>query len=118
MEIDQQHRKDVARGEHVKRAYRELSDSRYGNRLSFQFANGNRKSLPYTHMIETEYNGDVGVILTYVGHRVTIMGRNLFELNLRLEEENVGEIHERHDYHGLQVDENEPYVDRISWEVI
>lgn len=110
-------RRDVVRGEQTRGAFRELRDGRFGSRLTFQFSDGRRKSLAYTQLIETEYNPDIGVILTFIGHRVTLAGRNLVELALRLEEEMCGEISERHDFHGLRLDEGEPYVAKISWEV-
>ena len=109
-----------------KAAYTELKDPRFGNRMGFRFVNGAMKSLPYTHLIETEYNPDIGIILTYAGHRVTITGRNLTELYLRIEEEVVCEIIERHDFHDLVRPDSgraerlgrESFVEKISWEVI
>ena len=96
-------------------AFREFrSDARFGNRLGFRFANGAMRSLPYLHLIETHYEPDLGVILTFAGHRISIVGRNLTELYLRLEEEVVCEIFERHDWRDLEpVDPAE----REAWRV-
>ena len=116
-EIDLKYRRDVVSGEHAGGAYRQLRDSRFGARLTFQFSDGRRKSLPYAQLVETEYNPDIGVILTFIAARVTLSGRNLLDLALRLEEETCGEIHERHDYHGLRVEPGEPYVEAVGWEM-
>lgn len=118
-------RRDTARGENTPQAWSELRDLRFGNRIGFRFADGAMRSLPYTHLVETQYNPDVGIILTFVGHRVTIAGRGLVELYLRIEEEIVAEIIERHDsfdFVATNVDTSHAarstYIDSLSFEVI
>ena len=64
------HRRDVHKGEHAKAAYAELSDQKFGNRVAFIFANGRRRSLAYTGLVETDENPDVGgLVLDFVGTR-------------------------------------------------
>lgn len=72
-------------------------------------------SLPYTHLVETEFDPDAGIILTFVGHRVALIGRNLADLALRFEEETVAEVFERHDHHGLRVAADAAFIERIEW---
>ncbi len=118
-------RRDARRTE-SKAAYTELKDARFGNRMGFRFANGAMKSLLYTHLLETEYNPDIGIILTYAGHRVSITGRNLIELYLRIEEEIVCEVVERHDFHDLIFEgaseanraNRNVFIEPVTWEII
>lgn len=87
-----------------------------GGRLGLIFADGRRKSLPYLQLIETEYNPDMAaIILDFVGHRVTVYGRNLIHLYEGIEDEEVGEITERH-VNDVGLEESLPYITRITFE--
>lgn len=91
--------------------------SGFGSRIGFRFADGRRKSLPYTQLVETEYNPDVGIILEFIGHRVTLTGRNLVRLYAEFEDEVVGEVTERH-AHEMMVPDTDLFVAGIMWERI
>ncbi len=97
--------------------FRHFSERAFGNRIGFRFIDGRMKSLPYTHLIETEFNPDVGIILEFVGNRVTISGRNLVDLYNAFEDEEVGEVVEQH-LNELATPESATYVRRIMWEKI
>ena len=85
--------------------------------MGFRFLDGRMKSLPYTHLLETEFNPDVGIILEFVGYRVTLYGRNLVTLYTALEDEDVGEITEHHT-NEIEASGGEAYIRRIGWERI
>lgn len=123
--IFSERRRDARRGKDMADgAFSVMQDNRYGNRLGFRFANGKMHSLPYTHLVETQYDPDAGIILTYATYRVTIAGRNLTALYLRIEEEIACEIIERHKYHDMVPNDPQEkeawnsaaYIERISWE--
>lgn len=99
--------------------FRNFSDraASFGKRVGFRFLDGRMKSLPYTHLIETEYNPDVGIILDFVGYRVTLYGRNLVSLYTSFEEEDVGEVTEQHD-NEINVPATTTFVRRIDWQRI
>ena len=107
-------------------AFTTLTDPRLDNRIGFRFSNGAMRSLPYMQLIETEYNTDVGIIMSFIGHRVTLSGRNLATLYLRIEEELICEIIERHqpydfqptDFEERNAWEKATYIEQIGWEVI
>jgi hypothetical protein len=75
------------------------------------------RSLPYLQLIETQFHPDIGVILEFAGHRVTLSGRNLQQLYWELEAEEIGEIIERHtrEFAALPT---ACFVERIVWEKI
>lgn len=89
----------------------------FGKRIGFRFLDGRMKSLPYTHLVETEFNPDVGIILDFVGYRVVIYGRNLVNLYTSFEEEEVGEVTEHH-ANEIEVPPGTTYIRRIEWERI
>jgi hypothetical protein len=96
-------------------AFRPFQTKSYGSRLGFRFADGRMKSLPYTQLVETEFLPDSGVILEFVGHRVTLYGRNLTQLYYELESEEVGEIIESHT-RDFAVPDGGCFVREIQWE--
>lgn len=96
-------------------AFRPFASRTLGSRLGFRLADGRMKSLQYTHLTETEFNPDVGIILEFVGHRVTLAGHNLFQLYYEIEAEEVGEIIERHSG-DLALADGSCYVRQIHWE--
>lgn len=100
-------------------AFRHFADrtASFGKRVGFRFLDGRMKSLPYTHLIETEFNPDVGIILDFVGYRVTLYGRNLVSLYTAFEEEDVGEVTEHH-VNEIEVSAGGTYIRRIDWERI
>jgi len=75
------------------------------------------KSLPYTHLVETEFNPAVGIILGFVGYRVTIAGRNLVGIYHGLEDGAVGELVEQH-VNEMAIAEDAPFITRIAWEQV
>ena len=91
--------------------------ARYASRVGFRFKDGRMKSLPYSHLVETEYNPDVGIILDYAGQRVTLYGRNLVELYTHFEEEDVGEVTEAH-LNEVAVASGDAFIASIGWERI
>ena len=112
-------RRSLAASEEA-RAFRvfQAGQARFANRVGFRFKDGRMKSLPYSHLIETEYNPDMGgIILDYAGHRVTLIGRNLIELYTHFEEEDVGEVTEVH-VNEFEVTDNDPFIESIGWEKI
>lgn len=118
-------RGDVRASEDARAAYFLLKDQKFGNRVTFEFRNGRRKSLPYMQLVETDFDPDVGIILTYVGHRVTLTGRNIKELAIRFEEEQVGEVYEQHmrdlepaDPGERNAWERTTVIEQIMWELI
>lgn len=98
-------------------AFRHLAEGRQGldSRIGFRFLSGLMKSLPYSHLVETEFDPAVGVVLQFVGHKVTLAGRNLVGLYQSLEDGTVGEIVEQH-VNDMACPEEAPYIDRITWE--
>ena len=98
-------------------AFRPFSTKAAGSRIGFRFADGRMKSLPYMHLAETEFNPDVGIILTFIGHRVTLTGRNLSQLYYEIEAEEIGEIIEQH-ARDLTLTEADCFVRQISWECV
>lgn len=93
--------------------------ARFANRVGFRFKDGRMKSLPYSHLVETEFNPDLGIILEYAGHRVTLYGRNLVDLYLHFEEEDVGEVTESHvNEIELSTMPQETFIESIDWEKI
>ena len=123
--IDSHRRRDARRSADASQAaFSVMADARYGTRLGFRFAGGAMRSLPYTHLIETQYEPDLGIILTYSAYRVTLTGRNLGVLYLRIEEEFACEIFERHHYHDVAPSDprekaewdSAPYIEKIKWE--
>ncbi len=96
-------------------AFRPFSNKTLGNRLGFRFADGRMKSLPYVQLVETEFNPAIGIVLEFVGHRVTIAGRNLVQLYWELEAEEVGEVCEQHD-RDFAVPAGECVVTGLHWE--
>lgn len=124
LELKRSDVKRLGQGE-PRRAFLELKDNRVGNRLGFRFADGTKRSLTYLHLIETYYDPSIGVVLTFVGDRITLVGRNLTGLYYRLEEELVGEVYERHDFRDMQPAEDDPayedwrraaYIEKIECE--
>ncbi|WP_275785391.1 hypothetical protein [Pararhizobium gei] len=97
--------------------FRHLTDGRQGldSRIGFRFINGRMKSLPYSHLIETEFDPDSGVILQFVGHRIMVSGRNLVGLYLGLEDGSIGEIVEQH-VNDIACAEDAPFIQLITWE--
>jgi hypothetical protein len=93
------------------------SRGRFSDRLGFRFRDGRMKSLPYSYLLETEFNPDVGIILDYAGHRVTLYGRNLKDLYLSIEDEEVGEITEQHT-NDPSIRERDTFIESIGWEKI
>lgn len=90
-------RRDISQKTQEATAFRPLLQRAMGSRLGFRMAGGTMKSLQYMHLMETEFNVDLGgIILEFAGHRVTILGRNLEQLYFELESEEVGEIWELH----------------------
>ena len=98
-------------------AFRPFQQKALGNRIGFRFADGQMRSLPYLQLIETQFHPDIGVILEFAGHRVTLAGRNLMQLYCELEAEEIGEIVERHSRE-FAVQPAACYVETISWEKI
>jgi len=100
-------------------AFRHFAESQQGfdSRIGFRFIDGRMKSLPYTHLVETEFNPDIGIILQFVAYRVTISGRNLIVLYNGLEDGAIGEIVEQH-ANDMAVPEDAIFISKISWEVI
>jgi hypothetical protein len=98
-------------------AFRHLAEAQQGfdSRIGFRFVDGRMKSLPYTYLVETEFNPDIGIILQFVGHRVTIAGRNLVSLYHGLEDGAVGELVEQH-ANEMAVEESAAFISRITWE--
>ena len=95
-------------------AFRPFHQKALGNRIGFRFADGQMRSLPYLQLIETQFHPDIGVILEFAGHRVTLQGRNLQQLYCELEAEEIGEIIERHSRE-FAVLPAACYVEKISW---
>ena len=98
-------------------AYRPFQQKALGNRIGFRFADGQMRSLPYLQLIETQFHPDIGVILEFAGHRVTLSGQNLQQLYCELEAEEIGEIIERHT-RDFAVLPSACYVETILWEKI
>lgn len=100
-------------------AFRHLAENLrgFGSRIGFRFVDGGMKSLPYSHLVETAFDPTAGIILEFVGHRVTITGRNLVALYDALEDEEVGEIVEQH-ANDMSLAEGDLYVARITWEKV
>ena len=73
-------------------AFRPFQQKALGNRIGFRFADGQMRSLPYLQLIETQFHPDIGVILEFAGHRVTLQGRNLQQLYCELEAEEIGGV--------------------------
>lgn len=96
-------------------AFRPFQQKALGNRLGFRFANGQMKSLPYLHLIETQFHPEIGVILEFSGHRVTLSGQNLQQLYYEIEAEEVGEIVEQHT-RTFAVQPGACFVASIQWE--
>jgi len=98
-------------------AFRHLAEGQqgYGSRIGFRFLSGRMTSLPYTHLVETVFDPDSGIVLEFVGRRVVISGRNLVGLYHAIEDETVGEVTEQH-ANDMAVPESEPYISRIQWD--
>ncbi|MDX2263465.1 MAG: hypothetical protein NW215_00640 [Hyphomicrobiales bacterium] len=91
-------------------AYKLFNMKERGGRLGLVFADGGRCSLPYQRLVETELDLAMGaIVLHFYEHRVTIEGRNLIKLYEGLEDEDVGEITERH-AHENDLGPETPYV--------
>ena len=73
------------------------------------------RSLAYSHLVKTEFNPGVGIILRFVSYRLTIEGRNLVRLYNDLEDGAVGEIVEQH-ANEMSVAEDDAYISKIVWE--
>lgn len=108
-------------------AFRIFLEGRDGDRLFFFYANGEIDSLPYHQMTRLRLRHDIGAVeIEFVGHRVTIFGRNLTALVLRLGEESCADIIERHDVNDIEPSDpveheawrHRTYVDRIDVETI
>jgi hypothetical protein len=97
--------------------YRPFANRAIGSRLAFRLADGRSKFLQYSHLNETELNPDVGIILEFVGHRVTLTGRNLDQLHAELESEAVGEITEQH-VPDFALPADACFIRQIMWEKI
>ncbi len=105
------------------RAFTLLQHPRLGGRLGLRFADGGRraKSISYLHLKDMSYDEETGITLVTPDERITISGRNLWPLYLRLEEEVVCEIFERHDYYDLaysdppanESDEGKTYITNL-----
>ena len=108
-------RRDILLKTDTSVAFRPFGEKAHGGRLGFRFADGRMRSLAYLQMIETEYHPDLGIILEFVGHRVTLYGRNLTQLYYELETETVGEIIERHD-RDFALPQETCFVRQIGWE--
>jgi len=98
-------------------AFRHLAEGHqgFGSRVGFRFADGRMRSLPYTHLVETEFDPKIGIVLHFVGQRVTIAGRNLVGLYNGLEDGTIGEIIERHGSEWT-VPESDVFISQVSWE--
>lgn len=117
--ISSTHRRDAryekeADGPFAKTAFTVFKDQRSGTRLGLRFANGEMRSLPYSHLLDTHFGPAGQVLLNFSTHRVIVSGRNLQALHFRIEEESVCEIFERHDYHDLEPAEA---TERERWEI-
>ena len=72
-------------------------EKRLGYTCKFMRKNGHITALHYSDLVKIEYNPDLkGVILDYVGDRVTILGINLIELFDAFCEHKVAQVTEAH----------------------
>lgn len=110
-------RRDISQKTNEQIAFRPFIQKALGNRLGFRLKDGRMKSLQYMHLMETEYNPDVGIILEFVGHRVTLVGRNLMQLYWEIESEECAEIVEQHGGE-FATPEGECFIRQILWEKI
>jgi hypothetical protein len=87
-----------------------------GGRLGFVLGDGTRRSLPYFQLVETIYSPEIGgIVLESVGYGVTLHGRNLASLYEALEDEDVGEVTERHE-NDVGLPEAAAYITKITFE--
>ncbi len=95
--------------------FRHYITKTHAARLGFRFRNGARRSLSYVALVETQFNPSVGIILDFIGARVTIHGRNLEPIYDGIEDEDIGELIEQHT-RDLALEERETWIDRIEWQ--
>lgn len=73
-------------------------ETRSGFACKFTRKSGHIVALHYSDLVKIEYNPDLkGIILDYVGDRVTIIGINIMELFDALCEHKVAEVKEMHE---------------------
>lgn len=77
-------------------AYTEYSRGRYGHRLLFHLSDGGVQALQYAALINPKWSSDGSIELDYVGHKVTIEGRNLQPLYFAIANDMAAEIYEDH----------------------
>lgn len=101
-------------------AFRVFSQRKIGYAIDFQFESGMRRMLPYSELIEAEYNPELGALLLEgVGKRVTIYGINLVGLYELIIDHEVGQVIERHEPEHMMATvatRGEPYVRELEWE--
>lgn len=126
METTNRIRTDRPTGETQGAAFTVYTSPRYGQRLFFHFASSEIRALPYAALVEPIWRPTGAIELSFVGHRVTLTGRNLRELYFAIANDQAAEIYERHDYHDMtptdpieqRYAKAAPFVERIAIEEI
>lgn len=101
-------------------ACRVFTQRKIGFAIDFRFENGQRRMMPYSELLDAEYNPDLGgIILEGIGKRVTILGANLVGLYEQIIDHEIGEITERHEPEHMMAtiaSRGEPYIRELMWE--
>ena len=83
-----------------------------GSELTIIHKDGNYQVIPYVHCMRTEFIVHVGIILHFSFGRITLSGRNLSELGLKIGKRTIDAIREQHT-HERDVPEDQPYIANI-----
>jgi hypothetical protein len=81
--------------------------------LECRLKDGTKQALAYTYLVKAVFCPEKGIVLDFVGHRVSIEGRNLLNIFKRLVRHEVNFICERESFHDTG-DKNEVFVSDIE----
>jgi hypothetical protein len=83
--------------------------------LECRLKDGTTQALAYTYLVKADFCPEKGITLAFVGHQVSIEGRNLLSLFKRLVRHEVNFICERDEFHDTG-DKQEVFVSSITVE--
>lgn len=62
--------------------------------IQFRWKDGRRKSISYSYLVSTDYDGSGKIEMEFVGYNVTLTGRGFNELDRRLSQHKVSFLQE------------------------